>query len=324
MGGVVRQSCRVERWRGYVASSFYVRLPDGTRLESPSFKWRRASAPPDTGDARAAYDEIAERLGALGWEPRTDGEEWFATEFARFVEAPSAPDPVEPELEPELPLAPAHVAAELVERERARPRPPARVAAESIERELVTRLPSRQVSAGIVEPEPAPSLPAAHVAVAAVEPEPLASVHLAPRVVRERPAPEPLPPAPVVQPRTVPRRISGPSPLQLAVRRAWMHALETTRGLFARPIRMPGVINVLLGIAVVAVAAVVWVVVIHSLTKPPKPAPVIGRPDAVVWGNRVFTSRAEFAHWLKARGLSYSRWAKTHPDGVRIINAGKR
>jgi hypothetical protein len=69
---------------------------------------------------------------------------------------------------------------------------------------------------------------------------------------------------------------------------------------------------------VIGVAAVVWGAAIHTLTSP-KPVPVHGQPDAVVWGNRVFANRADFAHWLTSRGLSYRVWAKKHPDGVRII-----
>ena len=84
-GGLLRQTCRVERWRGYFASSFFVRFPDGTSIESSSFKWRGADAPPNSSTARAAYEELVERVRALGWEPHADGANWFATEFARLV-----------------------------------------------------------------------------------------------------------------------------------------------------------------------------------------------------------------------------------------------
>jgi hypothetical protein len=81
--------CRIERWRGYFSSSFYVHLPDQT-LESRSFRWRREAPPPDGGPARAAYDELVGRLEAAGWTRHADGATWFATSFTRFVETPEA------------------------------------------------------------------------------------------------------------------------------------------------------------------------------------------------------------------------------------------
>jgi hypothetical protein len=82
------QFCRIERWHGYVTSSLYARLPDGTVLESPSFRWRhRAPPPPDDGPARAAYDELVGRLEAAGWTRDADGVDWFATAFTRLVES---------------------------------------------------------------------------------------------------------------------------------------------------------------------------------------------------------------------------------------------
>jgi len=79
--------CRIERWRGYFSSSFYVHLPDQT-LESPSFRWRRQAPPPESGPARAAYDELVSRIERAGWSRHADGPDWFATTFTRFVETP--------------------------------------------------------------------------------------------------------------------------------------------------------------------------------------------------------------------------------------------
>jgi hypothetical protein len=86
MNALSAESCRIERWRGYLASSFYVRLPDQTVLESPSFRWRHRAPPPDAGAARAAYDELAGRLQATGWMRDGDGADWFATVFTRLAE----------------------------------------------------------------------------------------------------------------------------------------------------------------------------------------------------------------------------------------------
>jgi hypothetical protein len=98
----VAQSCRVERWRGYVTSSFFVRFPDGSVLESPRFRWRGAEPPPETDAARAALADLVERVVAAGWTAGDAHGQWFATSFTRHVqtaeprprrvEAP-APDP---------------------------------------------------------------------------------------------------------------------------------------------------------------------------------------------------------------------------------------
>ena len=79
--------CRIERWRGYLSSSFYVHLPDQT-LESRSFRWRSQAPPPNDGAARAAYDELVGRVERAGWTRHADGADWFATTFTRFVETP--------------------------------------------------------------------------------------------------------------------------------------------------------------------------------------------------------------------------------------------
>ena len=78
--------CRIERWRGYFASTFFVRLPDQTLLESRSFRWRHAGPPPDEEPVRAAYDELVSRLERTGWTPDANGAAWYATTFTRVVE----------------------------------------------------------------------------------------------------------------------------------------------------------------------------------------------------------------------------------------------
>lgn len=102
------QFCHIERWRGYSASSFYVELPDGTALESPSFRWRRTAPPPDHGAPRTAYDELVGLLEEAGWTRHTDGADWFATTFTRLVELQeeSVPQPAEKVVPPQLPPAP--------------------------------------------------------------------------------------------------------------------------------------------------------------------------------------------------------------------------
>ena len=42
-------------------------------------------------------------------------------------------------------------------------------------------------------------------------------------------------------------------------------------------------------------------------------APASAQPQSIVWGGRVFVTRAGFARWLRARGGSYEEWALKHP-----------
>lgn len=37
------------------------------------------------------------------------------------------------------------------------------------------------------------------------------------------------------------------------------------------------------------------------------------QPTAIVWGDRVFASRAQLARWLRARGVDYLVWSRRHP-----------
>lgn len=101
--------CRIERWRGYVTSSFLVRTPGGV-VESPAFRWWRAADPPDEGDARRAFDDLLDRLVAAGWTEIGRGGAWYAVELthpALTAAAPVAHEPV-PAVEPapEPPPAP--------------------------------------------------------------------------------------------------------------------------------------------------------------------------------------------------------------------------
>jgi len=44
-----------------------------------------------------------------------------------------------------------------------------------------------------------------------------------------------------------------------------------------------------------------------------------GRSSGLLWGGKRFSTRREFDAWLRPRGLSYSRWARKHPAGRRIL-----
>jgi hypothetical protein len=98
--------CRIERWRGYVSSTFYARTTQDALHESKPFRWRRAEVPPDEGAARAAYDDLVARLRDDGWQPYEQGRVWYATTFARTVVLPVAA-PLPRTAVPTLPPPPA-------------------------------------------------------------------------------------------------------------------------------------------------------------------------------------------------------------------------
>ena len=64
-------------------STFYVRLPDETLIESAPLAWRHAAPPPDNEAARLAYERLVERLLAEGWEREGQGAIWYETHFVR-------------------------------------------------------------------------------------------------------------------------------------------------------------------------------------------------------------------------------------------------
>jgi hypothetical protein len=60
--------------------------------------------------------------------------------------------------------------------------------------------------------------------------------------------------------------------------------------------------------------------VVGALTFAAAPsAPAAGRPQAIHWGHRAYSSRAPLASWLSARGASYPLWARRHPVGAAIV-----
>jgi hypothetical protein len=76
-------------------------------------------------------------------------------------------------------------------------------------------------------------------------------------------------------------------------------------------------VNVILLIAAL-IAVAVWVVAIRMLTGPVELSRP-GTPQAIVWRGRVYTSQSALAAAFKARGLSYSAWARHHPAAVSIV-----
>jgi hypothetical protein len=80
--------------------------------------------------------------------------------------------------------------------------------------------------------------------------------------------------------------------------------------------RLPERLALLAG--VVAVGTAWWLVVQQLRSVEPVPAHV--RPAALVWNERVFTSREQLAKWLGGHGINYARWSAQHPGALRIVD----
>src|SRR5579884_2613034 len=74
--GRTLELCRVERWRGYRSTTFFLRAADGTLYESRSFPWRRVDPPPEDQRARDAFDGLVALLEADGWTLHDPGDSW--------------------------------------------------------------------------------------------------------------------------------------------------------------------------------------------------------------------------------------------------------
>jgi hypothetical protein len=90
----------------------------------------------------------------------------------------------------------------------------------------------------------------------------------------------------------------------------------------ARPLRAVRAPRAMRAAAVVATAAFVllpWLYAVREL-RHPEVVETVARPTAIVWGDRVFSSKSAFASWLRSTGVSYGEWARKHPDGLRTID----
>lgn len=44
------------------------------------------------------------------------------------------------------------------------------------------------------------------------------------------------------------------------------------------------------------------------------PPPANGATKGIVWGGHTFATRADFARWLRSRGVAYRVWVRRHPS----------
>jgi hypothetical protein len=95
------------------------------------------------------------------------------------------------------------------------------------------------------------------------------------------------------------------------------------------PVRFPAWVTLpaaVLALGVVlALAAAIWLQVVHTL-RHPKPIPVPEPPHVtgVVWGHRVFVDVRTLRSALSARGVSYEAWARKHPAAKTILRGRTR
>jgi hypothetical protein len=78
-------------------------------------------------------------------------------------------------------------------------------------------------------------------------------------------------------------------------------------------------LGLLLTLALALVLVLVWARVVSTLTEPTEARPPIGQPKAVVWQDRVFTTELGLRRFLRARGISYSRWISRHPSALAVL-----
>jgi len=73
-----------------------------------------------------------------------------------------------------------------------------------------------------------------------------------------------------------------------------------------------------LAAAALTAIAIPWYLVARKL-QDAQPVPSAVAAAGVIWGDRVFASRAPLAHWLRRRGVAYSVWASRHPPAASRI-----
>jgi hypothetical protein len=54
------------------------------------------------------------------------------------------------------------------------------------------------------------------------------------------------------------------------------------------------------------------------------PNPVSVQATDLVWSDRVFSTRADFAAWLRSKGTSYELWSERHPSAARRLEDHSR
>jgi hypothetical protein len=66
---------------------------------------------------------------------------------------------------------------------------------------------------------------------------------------------------------------------------------------------------------IIAGIAIYGIISPYNLKKPPPP----GQRGSLVWGDGIFSNRAQLKAWLGIHGASYAEWAKTHPRALYLV-----
>jgi hypothetical protein len=79
------ESCWIALWRSGTSAEFRAVVGRGAGRtivgRSPVFAAPASGPIPDGGEARAAHEELMERLRSLGWEPAGGGDAWYQQRF---------------------------------------------------------------------------------------------------------------------------------------------------------------------------------------------------------------------------------------------------
>lgn len=51
--------------------------------------------------------------------------------------------------------------------------------------------------------------------------------------------------------------------------------------------------------------------------------PANGATQGMVWGGRTFATHADFARWLRSRGVSYLVWVQRHPASAFVARGSR-
>lgn len=76
--------------------------------------------------------------------------------------------------------------------------------------------------------------------------------------------------------------------------------------------------TVALALCGLVAVSLTWTRVVQMLTDV-RPVGSSARSEAIVWDDRVFSSRASLAAWLKSRGIDYAKWRIGHPDAAAVL-----
>jgi hypothetical protein len=84
--------------------------------------------------------------------------------------------------------------------------------------------------------------------------------------------------------------------------------------------RKPSPLWVFLPLA--AAFAIIAGIAIYGVVNQPKANPHPNAPGfhgSLVWGDGIFSNRAQLKAWLKLHGASYDAWVKQHPAALRLV-----